>query len=219
MRSSLNIAKYIDHSNLKPYATYKDIEKLCQEAIQYGFYSVCVNPFYVRFAKQILKETDIKVCSVIGFPLGANTLKTKLTEATNACYEGADELDIVWNIGAFKSGDYSYVEEELKTIISYTENCVHKIIVETAYLTHDEKVVAIKLVKNSGAEFIKTSTGFAPSGAKIEDVKLFKQLSGETLKVKAAGGIRDYGTALKMIKAGADRIGTSHGVEIIKTKR
>jgi len=219
MHSSFNIAKYIDHSNLKPYATYKDIEKLCQEAIQYSFYSVCVNPFFVKFVKQILKGTDIKVCSVIGFPLGANTLKTKLTEATNACYEGAEELDIVWNIGAFKSGDYSYVEEELKTIVSYTENCIHKIIVETAYLTHDEKVVAIKLVKNSGAEFIKTSTGFAPSGAKIEDVKLFKQLSGETLKVKAAGGIRDYKTAIKMIKAGADRIGTSHGVEIIKTKK
>ena len=219
MHSSFNITKYIDHSNLKPYATYKDIEKLCQEAIQYSFYSVCVNPFFVKFVKQILKGTDIKVCSVIGFPLGANTLKTKLTEATNACYEGADELDIVWNIGAFKSGDYSYVEEELKTIVSYTENCIHKIIVETAYLTHDEKVVAIKLVKNSGAEFIKTSTGFAPSGAKIEDVKLFKQLSGETLKVKAAGGIRDYKTAIKMIKAGADRIGTSHGVEIIKTKK
>ncbi|NPA53900.1 MAG: deoxyribose-phosphate aldolase [Aquificae bacterium] len=216
MHLSLNIAKYIDHTNLKPYATSKDIEKLCKEAIEYGFYAVCVNPFYISFAKEILKKTDTKVATVVGFPLGANTLKTKLTEATNACYNGADELDIVWNIGAFKEGKYDYVESELKTIISYTEKCIHKIIVETAYLTHDEKVIAVKIVKNSGAEFIKTSTGFAPKGATIEDVKLFKSLAGEQLKVKASGGIRDYKTALNMIKAGADRIGTSYGVQIVK---
>jgi deoxyribose-phosphate aldolase len=219
MHLSLNIAKYIDHTNLKPYATFKDIEKLCKEALDYGFYAVCVNPFYVSFAKDILKNTQVKVATVVGFPLGANTLKTKLSEATNACYNHADELDIVWNIGAFKSGNYTYVENELKTIISYTEKCVHKIIVETAYLNHDEKVTAVRIVKNSGAEFIKTSTGFAPKGATVEDVKLFKSLAGETLKVKASGGIRDFKTALKMIKAGADRIGTSHGVSIIKGKK
>ncbi len=217
MHSSSNIAKYIDHTNLKPFAKYEDIEKLCKEAIEYGFYSVCVNPFYVRFAKENLKNTQVKVCSVVGFPLGANTLKTKLTEATNASYDGADELDIVWNIGAFKSGKYNYVEEELKTIISYTENCVHKIIVETAYLTEEEKIKAVEIVKNSGAEFIKTSTGFAPKGANIADVKLFKTVSEGKLKVKAAGGIRDYKTAVEMIKAGADRIGTSHAIDIIKS--
>ncbi len=216
MPSSLNIAKYIDHTNLKPYATYKDIEKLCQEAVEFGFYAVCVNPFYVSFAKNQLKDRSVKVCSVVGFPLGANLLKTKLLEATLACQDGADELDIVWNISAFKSKDFSYVENELKTLVQYTENCIHKIIVETAYLNHDEKVIAVKLVKNSGAEFIKTSTGFAPKGATVEDVKLFKSLAGEQLKVKAAGGIRDYKTALAMIKAGADRIGTSYGVNIIK---
>ncbi len=219
MHLSLNIARYIDHTNLKPYATYKDIDRLCDEAVEYDFYSVCVNPFYVSYVKERLKKTSIKVCSVVGFPLGANKLKTKLFEATSACYDGAEEIDIVWNLGAFKSRNYSYVEEELKTIISYTEKCIHKIIVETAYLTHDEKVTAVKIVKNSGAEFIKTSTGFAPKGATVEDVKLFKTLSGETLKVKASGGIKDYKTALKMIKAGADRIGTSHGVNIIKTIR
>ena len=217
MHSSSNIAKYIDHTNLKPFAKYEDIEKLCKEAIEYGFYSVCVNPFYVRFAKENLKNTQVKVCSVVGFPLGANTLKTKLTEATNASYDGADELDIVWNIGAFKSGKYNYVEEELKTIISYTENCVHKIIVETAYLTEEEKIKAVEIVKNSGAEFIKTSTGFAPKGANIADIKLFKTVSEGKLKVKAAGGIRDYKTAVEMIKAGADRIGTSHAIDIIKS--
>ncbi len=219
MHLSLNIAKYIDHTNLKPYATFKDIEKLCKEAIEYGFYGVCVNPFYVSFAKSLLKDTSIKVSSVIGFPLGANLLKTKLLEATLACQDGADELDIVWNISAFKSKDYSYVESELKTIVQYTEKCTHKIIVETAYLNHDEKVIAVKIVKNSGAEFIKTSTGFAPKGATVEDVKLFKSLAGEQLKVKASGGIRDYKTALAMIKAGADRIGTSHGLNIIRNIR
>ena len=219
MPSSLNIARYIDHTNLKPYATFKDIEKLCKEAIEYRFYGVCVNPFYVSFAKNLLKNTAIKVSSVVGFPLGANLLKTKLLEATLACQDGADELDIVWNISAFKSKDYSYVENELKTIVQYTEKCIHKIIVETAYLNHDEKVIAVKIVKNSGAEFIKTSTGFAPKGATIEDVKLFKSLAGEQLKVKAAGGIRDYKTALAMIKAGADRIGTSHSLTIIGSNR
>ena len=219
MHLSLNIAKYIDHTNLKPYATYKDIEKLCQEAVEYQFHAVCVNPFYVSFAKQQLKNRSVKVCSVVGFPLGANLLKTKLLEATLACQDGADELDIVWNISAFKSKDYSYVENELKTIVQYTEKCIHKIIVETAYLNHDEKVTAVKIVKNSGAEFIKTSTGFAPKGATVEDIKLFKSLAGEQLKVKASGGIRDYKTALAMIKAGADRIGTSHGLNIIRNIR
>ncbi len=216
MDLSLNIAKYIDHTNLKPFGTFKDIEKTCKEAIEYGFYAVCVNPFYVPFVKEILKGSGIKVCSVVGFPLGANTLKTKLTEAANVCFEGADEIDIVWNIGAFKSKKYSYVESELKTIISYTKNCIHKVIVETAYLTEEEKRIAVEIVVNSGAEFIKTSTGFAPSGAREEDVKLFKKVSKGKLKVKASGGIRDCDTAIRMLKAGADRIGTSHGVDIIK---
>ena len=216
METAIDIAKYIDHSLLKPTATYSDIEKACKEATEYGFYSVCVNPFHVRRIREILKDTDVKICTVIGFPLGANTLKTKLIEATSAQMDGADELDIVWNIGAFKSGDYSYVLEEIRTLVCYTENCIHKIIVETAYLTEEEKKKAVEIVIESGAEFIKTSTGFAPEGAKIEDVKLFKQLSKGKIKIKAAGGIRDFKTAVEMIKAGADRIGTSHSLEIIK---
>ncbi len=216
MDLQFNINKYIDHSALKPYLTYSDIEKACKEAIEYQFYSVCVNPFFVRRVYEILKDTDIKVCSVVGFPLGANTLKTKLIEATSACAEGAQELDIVWNIGAFKSGDYTYVEEELKTIICYTPECIHKIIVETAYLTEEEKKKAVEIVINSGAEFIKTSTGFAPQGVTIEDVKLFKKLSKSKIKVKAAGGIKDLDTAIKMIEAGADRIGTSSSVNIMR---
>ncbi len=216
MALSLNINKYIDHSVLKPYLTYKEIEKACLDAIKYEFYSVCVNPYFVKKAYELLKNSDVKVCCVVGFPLGENTLKTKLVEATSACNEGADEIDIVWNISAFKSGDYTYVEEELKTIVCYTQKCIHKVIVETAYLTEKEKELAVEIVMNSGAEFIKTSTGFAPKGADKKDVKLFKKLSKGKLKVKAAGGIKTYEQALEMIEAGADRIGTSSSLNIIK---
>ncbi|SNZ06772.1 deoxyribose-phosphate aldolase [Persephonella hydrogeniphila] len=216
MDSFLDISKYIDHSNLKPYATFEDIEILCKEAVHYRFHSVCVNPFYVKYAKTMLNGSNVKVCSVVGFPLGANTPKTKLVEASTAINDGADELDIVWNIGAFKSGDYSFVENELKTIISYTKDAVHKIIVETAYLSEEEKRIALDIVINAGAEFIKTSTSFAPSGAKIEDIKLWKKIADGKIKIKAAGGIRDYKTAVEMIKAGADRIGSSHSIDIIK---
>jgi len=212
----LPINRYIDHSNLKSYATFEDIDILCKEAVRYNFHAVCVNPFYVKHARTILKGSDVKVCSVVGFPLGANSPKTKLVEASTAINDGADELDIVWNIGAFKSGDYDFVENELKTIISYTQNVVHKVIVETAYLTQEEKKVALKIVMNSGAEFIKTSTGFAPKGADVKDIKLWKKLASGKIKIKAAGGIKDYKTAVMMIQAGADRIGTSHGVEIVK---
>ncbi len=218
MDLSSSINRYIDHSVLKPYLTYEDIEKACYDAIEYKFFAVCVNPFFVKRTYEILKNTDVKICSVVGFPLGENTLKTKLVEATTAINEGADELDIVWNIGAFKSKDYTYVEEEIKTIVCYTQGVVHKIIVETAYLTEEEKKLAVEIVRNSGAEFIKTSTGFAPKGAEVKDVKLFKELSKNKIKVKAAGGIRNYNQAIEMIKAGADRIGTSSSLDIIRRK-
>ncbi|NPA12894.1 MAG: deoxyribose-phosphate aldolase [Aquificae bacterium] len=204
---SLN--KLIDYTNLKPFATYQDIEKLCKEAVENGFYAVCVNPFFVKFAKSLLKGTDVKVCSVVGFPLGANSVKTKLVEASTCITDGADEIDIVWNISAFKSGDYTLVENELKTIVSYTQPAVHKVIVETAYLTEEEKLTALNIVINSGAEFIKTSTGYAPKGADINDIKLWKEKGDGKIKIKASGGIRDTQTALQMVKAGADRIGTS----------
>lgn len=216
MVSFLKVNDYIDHSNLKPYATFEDIEILCKEAVLHKFHAVCVNPCYVKYAKALLKGSGVKVCAVVGFPLGANSPKTKLVEASTAVSDGADELDIVWNIGFFKSGDYDFVENELKTIVSYTQGVIHKIIVETAYLTGEEKKKAVEIVINSGAEYIKTSTGFAPKGADIEDIKIWKKIAGDRIKIKAAGGIRDYQTAVEMIKAGADRIGTSHGVEIVK---
>lgn len=215
MDLSLNINKYIEHTNVKPYATKDDIKKLCEEAIKYNFYGVCVNPYYVPYVKELLKNTDIKVITVIGFPLGANKLKTKLVEATTAQNDGADELDIVWNISAFKSGEYDYIVEELKTIIEYTKPLVHKVIIETAYLRLKEKFKAVELLIEAGADFLKTSTGFAPEGAKLEDIRLFKEISQGKLKIKASGGIKDKQTALKMIEFGADRIGTSHGVEIV----
>ncbi len=215
MDLSLNINKYIEHTNVKPYATKDDIKKLCEEAVKYNFYGVCVNPYYVPYVKELLKNTDIKVITVIGFPLGANKLKTKLVEATTAQNDGADELDIVWNISAFKSGEYDYIVEELKTIIEYTKPLVHKVIIETAYLRLKEKFKAVELLIEAGADFLKTSTGFAPEGAKLEDIRLFKEISQGKLKIKASGGIKDKQTALKMIEFGADRIGTSHGVEIV----
>ncbi|EDP73190.1 deoxyribose-phosphate aldolase [Hydrogenivirga sp. 128-5-R1-1] len=211
----LDIAKYIEHSNLKPYATKEDIKKLCEEAVKYNFYGVCVNPYYVPYVKQLLTGKDIKIITVVGFPLGANKLKTKLVEATTAQNDGADELDIVWNISAFKSGEYDYIVEELKTIIEYTKPLVHKVIIETAYLRLKEKFKAVELLIEAGADFLKTSTGFASEGAKLEDIRLFKEISQGKLKIKASGGIKDKQTALKMIEFGADRIGTSHGVEIV----
>ncbi|WP_297889904.1 deoxyribose-phosphate aldolase [Sulfurihydrogenibium sp.] len=211
-----NINKYIDQSVLKPFTTYKEIENQCQLAIKYNFASICVNPFHVSMCYQILKNTDVKVCSVVGFPLGLNTTYIKIKESVQAVEDGAKELDIVWNISAFKSKDYKYVEEELKEIIKNTPDIIHKIIVETAYLSKEEKITALQIVINSGAEFIKTSTGFAEKGAEIEDVKLWKELSKNQIKIKASGGIKDLKTMLKFIKAGADRIGTSSGVQIIQ---
>ncbi len=215
----LYLNKKIEHTNLKPYEAEEQLKKTVEEAIRYDFYGVCVPPFFVKKAKELLKDSDIKLITVIGFPNGYTTLKTKLIEATEMMNEGADELDIVWNINEFKSKNYDYVLAELKTIIAYTEPLIHKVIVETAYLTDEEKKRAVEIVMESGAEFIKTSTGFAPKGATIEDVKLFKKLSDGKLKVKAAGGIRDYQTALQFIQAGADRIGTSSGVQIVESRR
>ncbi len=215
----LSLNKKIEHTNLRPYASEEDLKKTVEEAIKYDFYGVCVPPYFVKKAKEILKGSPVKLITVIGFPNGYTTLKTKLIEATESMNEGADELDIVWNISQFKSKNYDYVLSELKTIIAYTQPLTHKVIVETAYLTEDEKKKAVEVVIESGAEFIKTSTGFAPKGATIEDVKLFKQLSDGKLKVKAAGGIRDYQTAIKFLQAGADRIGTSSGVKIVEGRR
>ena len=215
----LNINKYIDHSVLKPYITYQEVEYHCIKALEYQFASICVNPFHVKICSQILKNSTVAVCSVVGFPLGLNTKDIKIKEALQSIEDGSQELDIVWNISAFKSKDYKYVEQELKEIIKNTPNIIHKVIVETAYLSQEEKKIALDIVINAGAEYIKTSTGFADKGADLQDVLMWKDLAGKKIKIKASGGIKDLKTALEFIKAGCDRIGTSSGINIVKEVR
>ncbi|KPU63408.1 deoxyribose-phosphate aldolase [Thermococcus sp. EP1] len=217
----MNIAKYIDHTNLKSYATKEDIIKLCEEAKKYGFYAVCVNPYRVKLAKEHLKGTDIKVASVIGFPLGATPTEVKVFEAKKALENGADELDMVINIGALKDKDYEYVKKDIEDVtkVAHEKGAIVKVIIETCYLTEEEKEIACKLAVEAGADFVKTSTGFGTGGATIEDVKLMRKIVGEKVGVKAAGGIRTYKQAIEMIRAGANRIGTSSGVKIVEGAR
>jgi deoxyribose-phosphate aldolase len=210
------VAKMIDHTNLKPDATSKDIEKLCSEAKKYGFVSACVNPANVQFAAELLKEEDINVCSVVGFPLGANTSKIKFFETKDAVESGASEIDMVMNIGTFKSGFYDNVKEDINGVVIAANGSIVKVILETALLTDDEIVKACEIVKESGADFVKTSTGIGYTGAKVEDIKLIKKSLGSSLNIKASGGIKNLKTALDMVNAGATRIGTSSGVEIIE---
>jgi len=214
----IDIAKYIDHTNLKPYATKGDIIKLCGEAKKYGFYAVCVNPYRVKLAKEQLKGTDVKVASVIGFPLGATPTEVKVFEAKKALEDGADELDMVINIGALKDKDYNYVKRDIEEVVkvAHEKGAIVKVIIETCYLTNEEKETACKLAMEAGADFVKTSTGFGTGGATVEDIKLMRKVVRDKLGVKAAGGIRTYEQALEMIKAGADRIGTSSGVKIVE---
>ncbi|MDK2783652.1 MAG: deoxyribose-phosphate aldolase [Thermococcaceae archaeon] len=217
----MDIAKYIDHTNLKPYATKEDIIKLCEEAKKYGFYAVCVNPYRVKLAKEQLEGTDIKVASVIGFPLGATPTEVKVFEAKKALEDGADELDMVINIGALKDKDYEYVKNDIAEVVkvAHEKGAVVKVIIETCYLTDEEKEIACKLAMEAGADFVKTSTGFGTGGATVEDVRLMRRIVGDKLGVKAAGGIRTYEQALAMIEAGANRIGTSSGVKIVEEAR
>ncbi len=214
--SGNEIARFIDQSLLKPQATEADIIKLCTSAIKYNFYSVCVNPYFVPLCNAILKGYDTKVTTVIGFPLGMTVKDVKIHEAKQAVIYGADELDIVMNIGAAKSGNWDYIGEEILEIISSTKSAVHKVIVETCYLTEEEKIAATKIASLFGAKFIKTSTGFGTKGATIRDVKLIKKILADRAEVKAAGGIKTLSQVLNFIKAGATRIGTSAGVEIMK---
>lgn len=212
----MKLNKLIDHTLLKPEATKTQIEKLCSEAKEYDFKSVCVNPYYVKYAKELLKESDVLVCTVIGFPLGQNTTAIKVAETKDAIQNGADEIDMVINIGALKSKDKDYVLNEIKEIRNACKGKTLKVIIETCLLTDEEKITACKLSKKAGADFVKTSTGFSTHGATVEDVKLMRETVGEDMGVKASGGIRDRDTALKMIEAGATRLGVSAGVEIVK---
>ena len=211
------IQEMIDHTILKPEATKSEIEQLCKEAMEYKFAAVCINPYYVSYCKEILKGSNIKVATVIGFPLGANTKELKAFEALDAINNGADEIDMVINIGALKDKDYEFVKNDIKLVVDIAkEKAIVKVIIETALLTDEEKVKACELSMEAGADFVKTSTGFSTGGATIEDVKLMKSVVGDNLEVKASGGVRDLATAEKMIEAGASRLGTSSGIKIIK---
>ena len=210
------IARSIDHTLLRSDATHGDIENLCREALDLGFHSVCINPSFVKSAKEFLKDSEVKVTTVIGFPLGATLTDVKVYEAMNAALLGADELDIVINIGALKSGDWKIVRKDLSDVIMATRGLIHKAIIETCYLDEDEKKKAVMIALEAGAEFIKTSTGFGPKGAELDDVRLIKSLVGNRADIKAAGGIRTLKQVVDFIEAGATRIGTSSGVGMMR---
>lgn len=211
-----NLEKFFDHTVLKPEATSMDIKKLCGEAIEYGFFAVCVNSCYVQLAYNQLKNTNVKVASVVGFPLGACDTKSKVYETQIAIKNGAQEIDMVINIGALKEQNFVYVEEDIKAIVdACKDKAILKVIIETCLLTKEEIVKVCKIAKNTGAHFVKTSTGFLGEGAKVENVMLMKETVGDALQIKASGGIRNLQTAKEMIKAGADRIGASASVSIM----
>ena len=211
-----DIAQFIDQSLLKADVTEEDIRNLCEEAKQYGFASVFINPFWVPLAVELLKDSPVKVGTVAGFPLGASTTATKVFQAKEAISKGADEIDMVMNVGALKSGDYKRVSEDMKAVVEAAEGKTVKVILETCLLSEDEKVRAALLAKEAGAHFVKTSTGFSLGGATVEDVALLRRTVGRNMGVKASGGIRDLEMVLKLIDAGATRIGTSSGVAIIR---
>jgi len=211
----------IDHTLVKPTAAKKDIKKLCREAEKHGFGCACVNPTYVSLATQLLKETDVKVCSTVGFPFGATLPEVKAFEAWRAVENGAREIDMVINLSALKSGDYEAVRKDIEAVADVKRShgdLTVKVIIETALLTDEEKVLACKIAKEAGADFVKTSTGLV-GGATVEDVQLMRETVGKDMGVKAAGGVRTLKDALAMIRAGANRIGTSTAVAIIEEIR
>ncbi len=214
----MNLAKYIDHTLLKPQADENALKTLCDEARKYGFFSVCVNPYWVPFCKKQLQGSGVKVCTVIGFPLGANTTQTKVFEAKDALQNGADELDMVINIGALKSGDWDTVLTDIQAVRQAGENFTLKVIIETSVLTEEEKIKACELAAKAGADFVKTSTGFTGGGATAEDVHLMRTHVPASVQVKASGGIRTREDFDAMLAAGATRIGASAGVKIIEEK-
>ena len=222
--NNLELAKMIDHTILKANATQSDIEKLCDEAKKYNFASVCVNPYWVPLASDLLKNSTVKVCTVIGFPLGATSSESKASETEIAILQGADEVDMVINVGAMKNNQTDIVEKDILAVVNsarktgkaQNKNIIVKVILETCYLTKDEIKNACLCAKNAGADFVKTSTGFGTGGATVEDVALMKETVGSSMEVKASGGIRDYETAIKMIEAGATRLGTSSGKKILE---
>ena len=209
------LAKMIDHTILKPEADKASIEKLCKEALEYNFASVCINPTNVELAAKLLKGSEVKVCTVIGFPLGANTMEVKAFETKDAIAKGADEVDMVINIGRLKDKDYEYVEKDIKAVVDAADKkALTKVIIETCLLTEEEKVKACELAKKAGADFVKTSTGFSTGGATPEDIKLMRETVGPDMGVKASGGVRSIEDAEAVIKNGATRIGASASIAI-----
>ena len=219
-----DMAKMIDHTLLQTTATVENIKKLCEEAKEYEFASVCLNPIFVPMASKLLFNTSVKVATVIGFPLGANTSETKAFETRNAIKNGAQEIDMVINMGALKSKAFDLVKADIKGVVDATKTAgvtsdiIVKVIIETCYLSQEEIVMACNIAKSAGADFVKTSTGYGVEGAKAADVSLMRKTVGREIGVKASGGIKDYRQALAMLDAGANRIGTSSGVAIITGK-
>ena len=218
MKLTKPLNKYFDHTLLKPEATNEQIDALCKEARQYDFYSVCVNTCYVSRCYDALRDTDVKVAAVVGFPLGACTTQSKVFETKEAFMDGASEVDMVLNVGKFRSGDNDYIRDDIRAVAeaAHSFGGIVKVILETCLLSDEEIVEACKLSMEAGADFVKTSTGFSTGGATAEDVALMKKTVGDHLQVKASGGIRDYDQCMKMIEAGADRIGASASVKIME---
>lgn len=210
-----NINKLIDHTLLKAFATSDDIKKICEEAIKYDFASVCVNPCHVSLVSELLKDSDVRVCTVIGFPLGANTIEIKQAETMDAVSNGAEEIDMVINIGKAKEHDFNYIKEEIEAVVSAANGNLVKVILETCYLSSEEIIEVCKMASIAGAQFVKTSTGFGTGGAKVEDVELMRKNILDTMSVKASGGVRTLDDLNKMVEAGASRIGASSGAAII----
>lgn len=216
--SNIEINKYIDHTVLKAETTEEDILKLCEEAKEHGFYAVCVNSCYVPTAKKALENTDIKIASVIGFPLGAMSTAAKVFETIDAAKNGAEEIDMVINLGLLKSGRFEECQKDIAEVVDAAKEngAIVKVIIETCYLNDEEKIKACELSKAANAAFVKTSTGFGTGGATAHDVKLMRETVGDGMGVKASGGIRDLKTALEMIEAGANRLGASAGIQILQ---
>lgn len=212
----MNYSKFIDHTNLKQDASINDIKTLCEEAIKFDFMSVCINPCFVKYAHDVLLDSEVKVCTVIGFPLGANATKTKVYETKQALKDGADEIDMVLNVSALKDKKYDYVKNEISKIKKVCKNKILKVILETCLLTDEEIVKACELSLEAKADFVKTSTGFSKGGATVEAVALMRKTVGDKCGVKASGGVKTFEDMQKMIDAGASRIGTSSGVKLLE---
>jgi len=211
----MKINEYIDHTNLKNTGVYEDIKKLCEEAKEFSFKSVCVYPYYVSYANELLKNSNVLICTVIGFPSGMSTTETKVFETKDALEKGTKEIDMVINVAALKNKDYDYVKNEISSIKEVVGNNVLKVIIETCLLTSEEIIKITEICNEVNVDFIKTSTGFSEYGARVEDVELINKYKKDNISIKASGGVRTYNDAMNMISAGATRIGTSNGVNIV----